>query len=164
MSDDLFPSGPWEGFYNYTPRDKHHMELALEFRSGRITGEGRDDIGRFTIQGGYDAAALETWWTKSYSYPSAHSVAYRGFREGKGIWGTWEIASQARGGFHIWPVGEGAGETHAEPEVVAAPADAPKPEPVLATAGECGIRSPKCQAPAVSRRAANGPLADLIGP
>jgi hypothetical protein len=26
-----------------------------------------------------------------------------GFREGKGIWGNWEILWDARGGFHIWP-------------------------------------------------------------
>ena len=32
-------------------------------------------------------------------------VFYRGFGEGKGIWGTWEIRWEARGGFHIWPRG-----------------------------------------------------------
>lgn len=130
MSDDLFPSGPWEGFYNYTPKDKHRMELALEFRAGRISGEGRDDINNFTILGGYDTESLETWWSKTY--PGAHTVFYRGFREGKGIWGTWEIAKLAHGGFHIWPVGEGSGETRVEPEVQAAPQA--EPEPVLVTA------------------------------
>ena len=35
---------------------------------------------------------------------------YRGFREGKGIWGTWEITIQYHGGFHIWPLGEEEGE------------------------------------------------------
>jgi len=40
-------------------------------------------------------------WTKTYI--GAHDVFYRGFREGKGIWGTWEITVHARGGFHIWP-------------------------------------------------------------
>jgi hypothetical protein len=33
-------------------------------------------------------------------------VTFRGFREGKGIWGTWEIGSAWKGGFHIWPLGD----------------------------------------------------------
>jgi hypothetical protein len=37
-------------------------------------------------------------------------VFYRGFREGKGIWGTWEITIQYHGGFHIWPRQAGEGE------------------------------------------------------
>ena len=38
MSDELFPSGPWTGFYQYGPRDKHVMDLSLAFRNGRMTG------------------------------------------------------------------------------------------------------------------------------
>jgi hypothetical protein len=103
MSSNLFPSGPWTGFYNHRPGDNHRMDLRLEFRSGRMTGDGTDDIGPFIITGQYDEATLECSWTKSYV--SAHDVQYRGFREGKGIWGTWEIGKQFRGGFQIWPTG-----------------------------------------------------------
>jgi hypothetical protein len=40
---------------------------------------------------------------------------YCGFREsGKGIWGTWEILSDVRGGFHIWPRAQRAGNEEAE--------------------------------------------------
>ena len=43
-----------------------------------------------------------------------HDVAYRGFREGKGIWGTWEINTLAHGGFQIWPKRHGEGEAETE--------------------------------------------------
>ena len=112
MSDDLFPSGPWVGFYNYGPGDKHRMELGLTFRNGNMTGDGTDDIGAFAIRGRYDSTNLECYWTKSYL--GAHDVFYRGFREGKGIWGTWEIGIFDHGGFHIWPRNAGEGMTETE--------------------------------------------------
>ena len=45
-------------------------------------------------------------WVKQYV--KAHAIIYRGFNEGKGIWGTWELRPGAgvyTGGFHIWPEG-----------------------------------------------------------
>ncbi len=30
-------------------------------------------------------------------------MSYRGYNEGKGIWGLWEIPPTWKGGFHIWP-------------------------------------------------------------
>jgi len=87
------------------------MELELTFADGRLSGAGSDDVGRFLVKGRYDDAMLECWWTKTY--PSSHDILYRGFREGKGIWGTWEITAFDHGGFHIWPrrLGEEATET-----------------------------------------------------
>lgn len=108
MSDDTFPSGPWTGFYNYQPGERHRMDLHLSFASGQISGDGNDDVGCFIIRGRYDAASKECWWTKTY--PGSHDVAYRGFREGKGIWGTWEIKVFDHGGFHIWPKRPGESE------------------------------------------------------
>jgi len=89
------------------------MDLDLTFANSRLSGDGNDDIGRFKVHGTYDAKALECSWTKSYV--GAHAVFYRGFREGKGIWGTWEVTLQNHGGFHIWPkrAGEGDAETAA---------------------------------------------------
>ena len=101
MSNDIFPSGPWVGFYNYGRSDRHRMDLHLTFVNGSMTGDGNDDIGRFLIKGRYDSGSRECYWIKSYV--GAHDVFYRGFREGKGIWGTWEIGPRFRGGFHIWP-------------------------------------------------------------
>lgn len=101
MSDKMYPSGPWTGFYNYAPKDKHRMDLHLTFANGRVTGEGNDNVGAFVIKGQYDVQSAECHWTKTYL--GAHDVFYRGFREGKGIWGTWEIREESHGGFHIWP-------------------------------------------------------------
>jgi hypothetical protein len=122
MSGPLFPSGPWTGFYNYRPGDRHRMELQLTFADGRMSGDGLDDVGRFLIQGRYDAANREFYWTKTY--PGSHDVFYRGFREGKGIWGTWEITILDHGGFHIWPREAGAGEAQAESAAATEPVDA----------------------------------------
>jgi hypothetical protein len=111
VNEPLFPSGPWTGFYNYFPGERHRMDLALTFANGAMSGDGTDDIGRFLIKGRYDAATRECYWTKAYV--GAHDVFYRGFREGKGIWGTWEIAIQCHGGFHIWPRQAGEEQTEA---------------------------------------------------
>lgn len=119
MSDALFPSGPWTGFYNYSPKHKHRMDLALSFAAGKMTGDGNDDIGRFMIRGQYDEKSLECSWIKTYV--GAHDVFYRGFREGKGIWGTWEITPYCHGGFHIWPKRVGQGDAEAATEEQAVP-------------------------------------------
>ena len=120
MSDEQFPSGPWVGFYNYQPGDRHRMDLRLTFAQGRMSGDGDDDVGRFTIRGRYDATTRECHWTKSYI--SAHDVSYRGFRDGKGIWGAWEIKEFTHGGFHIWP--KLAGEAQAEAKREGKPVEA----------------------------------------
>jgi hypothetical protein len=113
VSNDLFPSGPWTGFYTYSGhRERHGMQLQLTFTAGAMTGDGSDAVGPFLIKGRYDCSSLECHWTKSYI--GGHDVSYRGFREGKGIWGRWEIGLWAHGGFHIWPEGAGAGEAKAE--------------------------------------------------
>lgn len=98
------------------------MDLTLTFANGQLDGDGRDDIGIFFVKGRYDAGSGECHWTKTYV--GAHDVFYRGFREGKGIWGTWEIGLWSHGGFHIWPRGEGSGEAEVEKEEVEAPVNA----------------------------------------
>lgn len=110
MHDAQFPSGPWTGFYTYSgPKDKHRMDLHLDFTKGQMTGDGNDDIGAFVIRGKYDTVALECHWTKRYL--GKHDVYYEGYREGKGIWGRWEINAYSHGGFHIWPKSAQEGET-----------------------------------------------------
>ena len=122
MSETLFPSGPWTGFYNYRPGDRHRMDLQLTFANGNMSGDGVDDIGRFLIRGRYDDTSRECYWTKTY--PGSHDVFYRGFREGKGIWGTWEITIREHGGFHIWPRQTAEGDERAETDVAEEPVDA----------------------------------------
>lgn len=98
----LFPSGIWEGFYLYTSgsdADRHAMNFRLDFRDGKITGSGSDDVGAFSWQGTYDTASLAVSLIKSYP---THSVFYQGMADTNGIYGTWHMVFM-RGGFHIWP-------------------------------------------------------------
>lgn len=62
MTDELYPSGPWTGFYNCEPGDRHRMDLQLTFAGGGVAGTGNDDAGRFTIRGRYDATNRECHW------------------------------------------------------------------------------------------------------
>src|SRR5437763_4106644 len=130
-----FPSGPWTGFFlqRLLP-GRHLMELRLTFGQGTMTGEGRDWVGEFIVRGRYDVADGRCHWSKRYV--GKHDVFYQGFNEGKGIWGTWEIALAghgvlARGGFHIWP--EGLGDPTNEHLV--AEADLPAPTEELVEVG-----------------------------
>jgi hypothetical protein len=117
-----FPSGPWTGFYNYRRNTrKHRMDLVLTFADRAVSGDGNDDIGRFVVVGRFDTAKSECSWTKTYI--AGHDVYYRGFREGKGIWGLWELPNES-GGFHIWPLGEEEGEQEHESVEEPAPAEA----------------------------------------
>lgn len=125
MSDTDFPSGPWMGFYTYNQfPGKWRTDLILTFLNGRMTGEGSDAEGPFVIAGAYDSASKECSWTKTYV--GAHDVFYEGFREGKGIWGTWKISSLARGGFQIWPLGSEGGENEVEQEEEEKPEEVPE--------------------------------------
>ncbi len=101
----LFPSGEWEGFYTYAfgpDAHRHSMSFALTFKNGRVSGNGIDDLSRFTWHGSYDTEQLRCWMQKHYP---THTVFYDGYVDEKGIWGTWEIPPFDRGGFHIWPKG-----------------------------------------------------------
>ncbi|MCZ7648669.1 MAG: hypothetical protein M5U26_25995 [Planctomycetota bacterium] len=101
---------------------RHRQELTLEFKTGNLRGDGYDGVGAFLIRGRYDRESREVWWTKQYLL--AHAVDYRGFREGRGIWGTWEIRGQVRGGFRIWPKALGETEGEYDAAEIEAPADA----------------------------------------
>lgn len=108
-TDPRFPSGRWTGFFLQPPiPGRHLMELRLTFRQGELTGEGRDWVGTFTVRGRYSLADGKCHWTKRYL--GKHDVFYKGYNEGKGIWGLWEISAteefpRLNGGFHIWPEG-----------------------------------------------------------
>ncbi len=109
--DPRFPSGKWTGYFlQPLVPGRHQMELHLTFHDGIMTGEGRDWVGQFTIDGRYTLADGRCQFIKHYL--GRHRVYYAGFNEGRGIWGTWDIAAGGafvaqRGGFHIWPEGMG---------------------------------------------------------
>jgi len=130
------PSGPWRGFYTYLAVEKRErMDLSLEFQDGRIRGDGTDPHGFFSISGRYQPESGDCTWTKRY--PGSHDVFYKGFYEGRGIWGLWEIRSDWRGGFHIWPKGMAEGEVDwAETE---APAEADAVGPQERQAAPAGV-------------------------
>ncbi|WP_010582374.1 hypothetical protein [Schlesneria paludicola] len=121
--DDRFPSGPWEGYFLQPgAKNRNNMELVLTFRDGAFSGEGRDFVGAFAITGHYDCESGRCSWTKQYL--GMHAVAYQGYNEGRGIWGVWEVNSAWKGGFHIWPQGQGYGEADMARESVDVPATA----------------------------------------
>jgi len=112
MSDAQFPSGQWFGFFTYHRHAQRFlMDLVLEFKHGRMTGEGSDCVGPFVISGHYSPENGECSWVKQYV--GMHLVDYKGFREGNGIWGTWTLPP-VHGGFKIWPLGEAEAMREAE--------------------------------------------------
>jgi hypothetical protein len=135
-TDPRFPSGPWVGYFlqRQIP-GKHLMELRLSFRQGAMTGEGRDWVGEFVVRGRYSLGDGQCYWTKRYV--GKHDVFYKGYNEGKGIWGQWDIPPEQNlglryhGGFHIWPEGMG----NANDEHLKAEADVPAPVEEAITAG-----------------------------
>ena len=97
------------------------MDLVLIFADHTVSGDGSDDIGQFVLAGRFDGTNGECYWTKTYI--GGHEVYYRGFREGKGIWGLWELPNES-GGFRIWPLGQGEGEQNYESAEEPAPVEA----------------------------------------
>ena len=54
------PSGKWVGFFlDKRLPGRHQMELTLTFADGRLTGDGRDRVGKFTFAGGYETATAD---------------------------------------------------------------------------------------------------------
>jgi hypothetical protein len=106
-TDSRFPSGKWVGFFlDRRKPGRDQMEMTLTFADGRLSGTGRDRVGSFTFSGTYQTSDGKCEWVKQYV--NAHAIIYRGFNEGKGIWGTWELRDVSglyTGGFHIWPEG-----------------------------------------------------------
>lgn len=103
--DDRFPTGEWKGYYiQPDSRQRHVMELSLQFAQGRITGMGGDPVGKFTISGAYDTKSAECSWTKQYT--GQHNVEYAGQTRAGGIIGQWQIPELPAfwsGPFFIWP-------------------------------------------------------------
>lgn len=104
-TDPRFPSGPWVGLWIQRGFGKEKMSLSLAFVDGRVTGSGRDIIGRFNFSGTYDLKTGRVVMTKQYE--GGHRVAYDGANQNDGmwLWGVWNIGC-VHGGWHLWPEGE----------------------------------------------------------
>jgi hypothetical protein len=103
----MYPSGLWEGFWQQTGWGRQPMrEFQLKFRQKKVTGQGQDMIGPFTIHGTFDLATGSVAFRKQYV--GAHAVTYIGRPDGEGsILGTWTIDNgyaKYEGSFLIKPV------------------------------------------------------------
>ncbi len=99
----MYPSGEWRGYWDQEVWGRQPMgPLQLRFRSGKIEGEGRDIIGRFTFEGDYDD---EGTIRLVKHYLGRHQVFYRGVYDGEGtIFGEWQIPPLWSGSFALAPV------------------------------------------------------------
>ncbi len=145
LSEMDFPSGPWTGFYNYgRSTRKHRMDLVLTLLITRLRRRKR----RHRSIRSYRAVRRHK--RRMLLDEDLHRrtrVYYRGFREGKGIWGLWELPNES-GGFHIWPLGQGEGEQNYESAEEPAPWKQLREKPEYAfplIPGRANDRSPQHQ-------------------
>ncbi len=52
VTHGIFPSGLWTSSYNYSPKDKHRMDLNLTFTTGKMTSDGCEDNCAFSLTPG----------------------------------------------------------------------------------------------------------------
>jgi hypothetical protein len=92
-------TGTWSGYYLYSPSlNPHsvHQTMDLTFKDGEVSGSGKDDeIGTFSIQGGYSEADGSIRFFKSYP---DHIVMYVGKMSSQTIKGTWALKTCATDG------------------------------------------------------------------
>lgn len=100
----MYPSGAWEGEWFQGAFGRQRMEaFRLQFAGGRVTGSGRDVVGRFHFAGEYDEATGRITLVKQYV--GRHRVLYDGRPDGEGsIAGTWSIGPEWTGPFVLRPV------------------------------------------------------------
>lgn len=100
----MYPSGRWEGFWEYRDGVRGPMStLTLRFGGGAVGGEGVDMVAPFTFDGEYDEATGEVRMVKRYV--GRHRVLYVGRPDGEGcIQGTWTIGPLCSGSFRLRPV------------------------------------------------------------
>lgn len=118
-----FPSGMWrKSFDQYGERTKGQLRLA--FADGSVSGEGCDNIGRFSVSGFYNPVSGRVAFTKQYLFGSrpaggwfpntsenlGHAVEYRGqasrHLQSEGVRGSWYVSTsryRGQGRFHLWP-------------------------------------------------------------
>lgn len=112
------PSGRWMGYYLYAPTGpRNRQSLRLSFSRGKLSGDGSDGVGAFSVDGEYDTGSSTVRWVKSYL--GMHSVNYHGYHERRVIWGRWTIDAQCHGGFKLWPIALGNGDPHAAEKAAA---------------------------------------------
>ena len=76
----------WKGFYVHNGNKGEMKFKFLKFKQGKITGEGKDPIGQFTINGNIKPSG-ELQFVKQYV--GMHSILYEGLRTYDIIRGNW---------------------------------------------------------------------------
>jgi hypothetical protein len=101
----MYPSGTWRGYWDQEMFGRQPMgPLVLQFRGGRIKGEGRDIVGPFTFKGEYDEHGAVSM-VKQYHGRRRQQVFYQGTYDGEGtIFGKWRIPPFWSGSFALSPV------------------------------------------------------------
>ena len=99
----MYPSGHWDGFWVQAMWGRQAMTpFTLRFADGRVTGDGRDVVGRFTFSGEYNETTGEVRMVKQYI--GKHRVLYVGRPDGEGsIQGTWSTGEHNAGPFLLRP-------------------------------------------------------------
>lgn len=99
----MYPSGRWEGHWSQEGWGRQPMRaFSLAFADGKVTGEGRDVVGRFIFSGTYAPATGAVRLVKQYV--GKHQVLYVGKPDGEGsITGTWSIGPLNTGPFLLRP-------------------------------------------------------------
>ena len=88
----MFPSGPWEGFWEQEECGRQPMEqFELHFSpDGQVHGSGSDIVGLFHFTGQVELSTGRIQLIKQYL--GAHQVFYAGQSDGEGcILGMWTI-------------------------------------------------------------------------
>ena len=100
----MYPSGRWDGFWFQSRWGRQSMTaFTLRFVEGKVSGEGRDVVGRFTFSGIYNETTGAVRLVKQYV--GRHMVLYTGQPDGEGsIQGTWTIGPHDSGSFLLRPV------------------------------------------------------------
>jgi hypothetical protein len=84
------PHIPCDGWWHQPEFGRQPMlDLRLHIAGGRITGAGRDIVGRFTLAGTSDEQGRVAMIKR---YIDLHTVEYEGQYDGEGLlWGLWHI-------------------------------------------------------------------------
>ncbi len=91
--------GVWRGWYEQFG-ERHEVRIQrLKVKDGRITGKGKDDVGKFDIIGFYSADGVVNFIKR---YKGQHEVSYSGVREGQSITGKWNIHGEWNGTFQLY--------------------------------------------------------------
>jgi len=104
----MYPSGVWRGYWEQPLFGRQPMtDFNLRFADGRVEGEGRDVVGRFTVHGTSDDQGAVVLVKQ---YLGKHRVLYRGRYDGEGvIHGLWSIGEHWSGPFALTPARGPAG-------------------------------------------------------